>query len=124
MKDIIVFITFIIGFIFYITFTQKKFEKINIDIDIHYKEILNLYNRRITQKFFLSGIIIIGFVTLFEIYYLFFLKGLTKEEQIKDKGSENSSDRILDKNKKNIHIEKRIYNRTKDETVRQSLKNH
>ena len=85
---------------------------------------MNLYNRRITQKFFLSGIIIIGFVTLFEIYYLFFLKGLTKEEQIKDKGSENSSDRILDKNKKNIHIEKRIYNRTKDETVRQSLKNH
>ena len=102
-------------------YTQKKFVKINIDIDIHYKEILNSYNRRRKQTFFLCGIIIMGFVILFEIYYLFFLKELTKEEQIKDKGSENSGNTILDISKKNIHIKERIYN---NETVRQSLKNH
>ncbi len=64
-----------------------------------------------------------GFVILFEIYYLFFSKKAVIEEQTEEKKHENSSNIIFSVTRRNI--QERIYNyKKKDETVRQSLKKH
>ena len=74
IKEAIILITFIIGVIIYIVCTKRRFKSININIDEHYNEILNLYNKRRKQIYFLSSIIIISFVFLYEIYFIFFAR--------------------------------------------------
>ena len=58
-------------FFVYLIYTQNKFEKIEINLDINYKEILRLYNNRRMQKCLLSGIIIHFIASVYEVYYIF-----------------------------------------------------
>lgn len=71
MKEIITFASLIAYFFGYLTYTQNKFEKIEINLDINYKEILRLYNNRRMQKCLLIGIIIHLIASVYEIYYIF-----------------------------------------------------
>ena len=46
VKDIIICVAFVIWLIIYIIYAEIKYKPININIDNHYKEILDLFNKR------------------------------------------------------------------------------
>jgi hypothetical protein len=58
-------------------------------MDAHYQEIIDMYNDRRKQKYFLSGIIIMAISLAYEIYFISCAK--TKRDKKIDKGSEKSS---------------------------------
>ena len=93
IKEIIIGITFFTGFIIYIIYTTKKYYSIDINIDEHYKEILNLYNKRRIQKYYLTGIIFMGFVIFYEIYFIFLANKNMKSQKI-DMGSDISNSKF------------------------------
>ena len=88
-KEVITGISFIIGLILYIVYTEKQFKPIKIHMDAHYQEIIDMYNDRRKQKYFLSGIIIMAISLAYEIYFISCAK--TKRDKKIDKGSEKSS---------------------------------
>ena len=90
-KEIIIFISFFIGIALYLKYSNNKYNTININIDEHYKDILNLYNKRKQQKYFLTGIIIMSFIIVYEIYFICFANTNMKNEKEIDKGSDFSS---------------------------------
>ena len=69
LKEIITFLTFIAYFIIYIVYTQIKYKKIKINMDPNYKDIIDLYNKRRIQKYFLAGIILQFIACIYEVYY-------------------------------------------------------
>ena len=90
IKEIIILVSVVAG-LFLLFFSPKyKFETIEIIMDEHYKEILDLYNRRRSQNYLLAAFIIIIFVLLYEIYFIFFARKSRKTNKIIDKGSESS----------------------------------
>ena len=105
IKEIIIGITFLLGFILYIIYATIKYKQIDINIDDHYKKILNLYNKRRMQKYYLTGIILMGFVFLYEIYFIFLANKNMRSQRI-DMGSDisNSQNRY----RENIHPDNEI----------------
>ena len=81
LKDFIILITLIIYFIIYLVYAHGKYKKISINIDPNYKDILDLYNKRRKQKYFLAGIILHFFVSAYEIFFYI----VTKEKGEKNK---------------------------------------
>ena len=66
IKSIFLIISFIYEVSFYACMS-RIFEKIIFDIDDNYKEILNLYNKRRTQKYLLSSFILLIFSIILNI---------------------------------------------------------
>ena len=98
VKDIIICVAFVIWLIIYIIYAEIKYKPININIDNHYKEILDLFNKRRKQIYFLSSIIIMAFIIVYEIYFLFFSKKFLKININIDKGSQNSDNVLAQQN--------------------------
>ena len=88
-KEVITALSFIIGLILYIVYTENQFKPIKIHMDAHYKDIIDIYNDRRKQKYYLSSIIIMAISLAYEIYFISCAK--TKRDKKIDKGSENSS---------------------------------
>ena len=83
IKKIIVSVTAIVGIIYYIICIYGIYRSINIKMDENYMEVLNLYNNRRKQIYFLSGIIIISFNLIYEILiYIFKYKEKSASNQI------------------------------------------
>ena len=93
IKDIIILLTFLVGTIIYIILTYSKFKSINIKLDDNYKEILKLYNKRRFQMFFLLSIIIMGLITGFEFYFLFFANKDREDENILSQNEDIKSEK-------------------------------
>ena len=93
VKEIITFVSLLAYFIIYLFMAHGSFKKININMDVNYKEIFNLYNSRRRQNCFLAGIILHFIACGYEVYY--FLSSDGKKE-VKDfyevkKGEKNES---------------------------------
>ena len=111
-KEIIILVSVIIGVILLLFSPMNKFQTINIIMDEHYKEILDLYNRRKRQNHLITAFIIIILVLLYEIYFVFFSRNKNKTNKIIDKESESSEDmHNIDKNdnKNPVHKEQIYY---------------
>jgi hypothetical protein len=102
IKKIISPVTAIVGIIYYIICIYGIYKPINIKMDENYMEVLNLYNNRRKQIYFLSGIIIIAINLGYEILlYIFKYKVKTErddttsnsEVEKKQKKSESGSGR-------------------------------
>jgi hypothetical protein len=102
IKKIISSVTAIVGIIYYIICIYGIYKPINIKMDENYMEVLNLYNNRRKQIYFLSGIIIIAINLGYEILlYIFKYKVKTErddttsnsEVEKKQKKSESGSGR-------------------------------
>lgn len=110
VKEIIILISIIIGIILLLFSPMNKFESIDIIMDKHYREILDLYNRRKSQKYLLTSFIIIIFVLLYEIYFIFFARNNLKNNKIIDKGSDSESiNNIKDENRRTVRQEQIYY---------------
>ena len=68
---------FILEIIFYVLVTDK-FEEINIDLDINFKKILGLYNKRRFQLKYLISIIFLSLSLLPYIAFLLLISNQTK----------------------------------------------
>ena len=79
VKEIIILGSLIVYFIIYLVFSHGKFKKISINMDQNYQEILDLYNERRKQKYFLAGIILHFIAFAYDIFYYF--ASNEKEEQ-------------------------------------------
>jgi hypothetical protein len=116
-KEIIIILSIIIEIILLSFSPLNKYKSIYIIMDEHYKEILDLFNRRKKQKYFLTSFIIIIFVLLYEIYFFFFAKINLKTNKIIDKGSESSENINNAKNEnKNLGPE-HIYSRRNENDI-------
>lgn len=72
IKEVLIIFTVVAGWTVYII-KLKEFYHIDIDMDIHYKEILDLYNRRRIQIYFLIGLIFISLIFILEVaYFIYF----------------------------------------------------
>ena len=105
IKEIIIFSSFVLGTILYII-CANIYKSININIDDYYKDILNLYNKRKQQKYFLTGIIIMSIIIVYEIYFICFANKNMKNEKEIDKGSDfshsnNENNNSLRNNRRN-----------------------
>ena len=69
VKEIIILGTLIVYFIIYLVYVHSKFKKISINMDSNYQEILDLYNERRTQKYFLAGIILHFIAFAYDVLY-------------------------------------------------------
>ena len=117
IKKIIVSVTAIIGIIYYIICFFGIYRSINIKMDENYMEVLNLYNKRRSQIYFLSGIIIIAFNLLYEILlYIFKYNVKTASNQISIPESVSKEvEEVQKKNEKssgNTHVN--IYQKIND----------
>ena len=130
-KDVIVVLSFLIGLIMYLVYTEKKFKSIKIHMDAHYQEIIDMYNDRRKQKYFLSGIIIMAISLAYEVYFISCAK--TKRDKKIDKGSESSSAisdyKKLEKkeevvNKENKEIIKKDFEISNGEQIEEDKKNN
>ena len=79
IKKIIDILTTIGGIIYYVVCAHSTYRSINIKMDKNYMEVLNLYNKRRKQIYFLYGIIIISFNLIYEILLYFFKFKSNKE---------------------------------------------
>jgi hypothetical protein len=79
IKKIIDILTTIGGIIYYVVCAHSTHRSIHIKMDKNYMEVLNLYNKRRKQIYFLSGIIIISFNLIYEIFLYFFKFKSNKE---------------------------------------------
>jgi hypothetical protein len=79
IKKIIDILTTIGGIIYYVVCAHSTYRSINIKMDKNYMEVLNLYNKRRKQIYFLYGIIIISFNLIYEIFLYFFKFKSNKE---------------------------------------------
>ena len=89
IKKIIPLVTAIAGIIYYLICIYGIYKSINIKMDEYYMEILNLYNNRRKQIYFLSGIIIIAINFVYEIpFFLCIFKCKAKIERDQTSNSE------------------------------------
>lgn len=125
IKDIVLCFSFIVGLIIY-SISISKFKSINIKMDENYKEVLNLYNKRRKQIYFMSGIIIMPFIIVFEIYYLFFAKKETEYNNVFDKRSSSSTDtyNTEKENRSKFPQEKDIKTSEREKVVSYNIKNN
>ena len=91
-----------IGLSLYCILTLRQFKSIDIEIDEHYKEVLNLYNKRRRFDYFLAAIILMSFVIVFEIYFIFFAK--KKQASDTDEISSNQNENEEPKKVKRIEF--------------------
>ena len=101
IKEIISLVSFIFLFIIFTINTQIKFKFIKINMDAHYQEIIDLYNERRKQKYFLGGIILLFISLIYEIYFISCAK--TKENH-KNNDKSSDSTACLDERRKNFEI--------------------
>ena len=86
IKFILLISMFILEIIFYVIVTDK-FEEINIDLDINFKEILDLYNKRRYQLYFLLSIIFLSLA--FVPYIVFFIINCESDKIVENKEERN-----------------------------------
>ena len=91
IKKSITISTEIGGIIYYIICAHAIYKSINIKMDENYMEILNLYNKRRKQKYFLSGVVIIGINLLYEIisFIIYFVKNNSNKRGEENLNTEN-----------------------------------
>ena len=102
--DIFNLLLLIIYFFIFLKFIKKPFKKINIKIDSNYQKILELYNERRKQKYFLAGIILHFIAFACDLNCFFECSEKKKNKRIKKiKGSENDKiGSIIGDNKQNL----------------------
>ena len=88
IKKITDILTAIGGIIYYVVCAHSTYKSINIKMNENYMEVLNLYNNRRKQKYFLSGIIIISFNMIYEIFLYFFKFNANKGQENNSKTEE------------------------------------
>ena len=81
---------FFSGLILYCIYSEIKYKKININMDAYYKEIIDLYNKRRKQEYFLASVILNVIALVFYILLLYLWSETEKKNKKIDKGSENS----------------------------------
>ena len=113
IKEIITLVSLIVYFIIYLVCAHGNFKKININLDANYKEILNLYNERRKQKYFLAGIILHFIACAFEFYYFFaheetkvkkYMNNIKSIDKVDSTESDNNLSNTKENNDKNIEI--------------------
>ena len=120
IKKIISSVTAIVGIIYYIICIYGIYKEINIKMDENYMEVLNLYNNRRKQIYFLSGIIINSINLGYEILlYIFKCKIKTESDNItnseveknkkkSERGSSVTNVNVFGRNKNNGATTRRI----------------
>ena len=104
LKKLFSLLLLIIYFFIFLKFIKKPFKKININIDSNYQKILDLYNERRKQKYFLAGIILHFIAFACDLNCFFECSEKKKNKRIKKiKGSENDKiGSIIGDNKQNL----------------------
>ena len=100
VKEIIILISIIIGIILLILSPRSKYQSIDINMDAHYKEILDLYNKRRNQKYFLASFIILCFVVSYEIYFFFFAEKNPKSNKDREIEIYDNNENLENQNQK------------------------